>query len=320
MTTELATTGMPGRLMALPSEMRMTPAPMSPATIIEMATILYRGGAGKAANPSELAVRIMAGLEVGLRPVQACNNIMLVNGRATIWGDAALALVRASGLLLSVRETIEGTGDSRVAVCITHRKCDAEPVETRFSVADAKTAGLWAGGSLAKTAPGKVADLPWVKYPERMMRMRARSWNLRDQFGDVMCGLGITEEAQDIPTVTTATETVQQVAAPEPIKLATPPAVTAGGVSQATVEAIVSARYGWLRSHGIDGKDDAQAPAVAIVWAAKLAEYGVTSARQLTEAAALELLADLEAVAHGQEVAELFAESPAETPTPSGAA
>ena len=52
---------------------------------------------------------------------------------------------------------------------------------------DAKRAGL-----LGKKGP-------WTEYPQRMLQMRARSWALRDGFADVLKGLSVREEAQDIP-------------------------------------------------------------------------------------------------------------------------
>jgi hypothetical protein len=81
---------------------------------------------------------------------------------------------------------MEGEGDKRTAVVISTRK-GSEPLETRFSVADAKLAGLW----------GKSG--PWSQYPERMLLFRARGFNLRDNFGDVLKGLRTHEELRDIP-------------------------------------------------------------------------------------------------------------------------
>lgn len=41
---------------------------------------------------------------------------------------------------------------------------------------------------------------PWMAYPQRMLQMRARSWAIRDGFSDVLSGLGIVEEIQDLPS------------------------------------------------------------------------------------------------------------------------
>jgi hypothetical protein len=73
-----------------------------------------------------------------------------------------------------------------VAVCVAKRK-GRKPVTAKFSVEDAKRAGLW----------GKQG--PWSAYPKRMLAMRARGFALRDAFPDVLKGLISAEEAQDYP-------------------------------------------------------------------------------------------------------------------------
>jgi hypothetical protein len=87
-----------------------------------------------------------------------------------------------------VQEFFEGEGTANpIAVCIAKRR-GRTPVTVRFSVEDAKRAGLW----------GKQG--PWTQYPKRMMAMRARGFALRDAFADVLKGLITAEEAQDYPT------------------------------------------------------------------------------------------------------------------------
>jgi len=51
-------------------------------------------------------VIILSGLECGMPPMQAIQRIALINGRTTIWGDAAIGLVRASGLLDSITDPL----------------------------------------------------------------------------------------------------------------------------------------------------------------------------------------------------------------------
>ena len=132
-------------------------------------------------------VAIQMGLEVGLSPMQAVQNIAVINGRPSIWGDSVLALVRASGLLESFKEEITGDirqGDCK-ATCTAKRKGDEAATVREFSQDDAKIAGL-----LSK-------DGPWRQYPKRMLQMRARSWALRDAFSDVLKGMRMTEEQMD---------------------------------------------------------------------------------------------------------------------------
>lgn len=136
-------------------------------------------------NAQACMVAIMHGLEIGLPPMQALQRIAVINGRPTLWGDGAMALVRGSGKAKSIKEIVEGNGDTRVAVCRVVRKDDPDsPIEGRFSVQDAKTANLW----------GKSG--PWQQFPERMLKMRARAFALRDGFADVLGGMYLAEELQ----------------------------------------------------------------------------------------------------------------------------
>ena len=137
-------------------------------------------------RPESVMVAIQLGMELGLTPMAALQNIGVINGRPGIFGDAALALVRASGLLEKYVQRWEGEGDKRRAVVISKRVNEAE-METSFSVEDAKKAGLW----------GKAG--PWTQYSDRMLLFRARGFALRDGFGDVLKGLRTTEELGDMP-------------------------------------------------------------------------------------------------------------------------
>ncbi len=150
------------------------------AKLLSQSTLVPKDYQGKDAD---CCVAIMQGLELGLSPMAALGSIAVINGRASIWGDGALAVVRASGLVESFSETEE----NEVATCAIKRRGEAAPIVRTFSQEDAKKANL----------AGKTG--PWTQYPRRMRQMRARSWALRDGFADVLKGLYIAEEAQDIP-------------------------------------------------------------------------------------------------------------------------
>jgi hypothetical protein len=149
----------------------------------------YQGNAGN------VLVAMQWGMELGLQPLQAMQSIAVINGRPSIWGDAMIALVRASGLMEAMREDI---GDDQ---CTCHVKRKGEPEQSRtFTVDDAKKAGLW----------GKQG--PWQTMPKRMLQMRARAFALRDIFPDVLRGMYVGEEAQDLPRekdVTSEGETIK---------------------------------------------------------------------------------------------------------------
>jgi len=136
-------------------------------------------------------VAILQGFEVGFSPATSLQVIAVINGKPSIYGDAAIALVEASGQLEEMEETISGDGDKRTATCTVKRKGKGV-ISRTFSVADAKVAKLWQ----KKGANG--SDTPWITYPDRMLQMRARGFALRDRFADVLKGIGIAEEQHDI--------------------------------------------------------------------------------------------------------------------------
>lgn len=134
-------------------------------------------------KPGNCLVAIQWGMEIGLKPLQAMQNIAVINGRPSLWGDAVIALVRSSPLC----EYIIEEDDGRTATCKVKRR--GEPEQSRsFSMDDAKAAGL-----LGKQGP-------WTQYPKRMRQMRARAFAVRDVFPDVLKGLPVAEELQDMPT------------------------------------------------------------------------------------------------------------------------
>lgn len=134
-------------------------------------------------DEKRIFVGILAGMEIGLTPMAALQSIAVIGNMPAIWGDGALALVQASGLL----EDFEETDDGHTATCRAVRKGLATPIIRAFSMDDAKLAGL----------AGKSG--PWTQYPKRMRQMRARLLVLRDGFADILKGMQVAEEVQDYP-------------------------------------------------------------------------------------------------------------------------
>lgn len=141
-------------------------------------------------KPQDVLVAIQWGYELGLQPLQALQNIAVINGKPSVYGDAALALVKNDPRCAGVSETVSGDGDSKTATCLVKRRYgdDIEETVRTFSVRDAKMARLWG-------KPG-----PWQQYPDRMLMMRARGFALRDAFPDALKGVITAEEAQDMPS------------------------------------------------------------------------------------------------------------------------
>jgi hypothetical protein len=141
----------------------------------------YRG------KPANVAVAIQMGAELGITAMQAIQNIAVVNGRPSVWGDLMKAIVVASPLCELFDEDPPNVAlKNQKGRCRVQRRGDTEPYEVTFSVDDAKTAKLW----------GK--DSPWSTNPGRMLQMRARAFACRDKFPDLLKGLHMAEEMIDV--------------------------------------------------------------------------------------------------------------------------
>lgn len=163
-------------------------------------------------KPENVAVAIAMGMELGVSPMQAVQGIAVINGRPSVWGDLMLALCRSHPQCDGIDESLEydNAGNVIAAVCRASRAGHVQ--ERRFSVEDAKRAGLW------------TKDGPWKQYPQRMLQMRARGFCLRDLFADALRGLSSAEEAADTPVdeLPPRVATVTPIATPQ----AAPAAIT----------------------------------------------------------------------------------------------
>ena len=154
---------------------------MEYAKLIASSAIIPKSYQGK---PSDIIVAVQMGAELGLQPIQALQSIVVINGKPSVYGDSAIALVQAHQSFENIKEWFDEK--TNTAFCSVKRKNQSEHTVS-FSVEDAKKAELW----------GKSG--PWSQYPKRMMQMRARGFALRDKFADALKGLITIEEAQDYP-------------------------------------------------------------------------------------------------------------------------
>ena len=122
-------------------------------------------------RPDNIIVAVQYGLELGLTIMQSLQGVAVVNGRPTLYGDAMLAVCQKHPSCEDINETPELNEHGHIVAYIcTVRRTGKSPVMRRFSIENAKTAGLW----------GKTG--PWSQYPARMLQMRARAFALRDAF------------------------------------------------------------------------------------------------------------------------------------------
>jgi len=162
----------------------MVPANLHEA--VQLAEIMLQSGIvpGGLETPQKLALALAIGQEVGFGPAASMNSIMVVNGKPSIYGDGVLALLHGSGLLTAyedndheVAEKVENQDASAASIVKLWRKGQERPYVGRFSVTDAKSAGLW----------GKAG--PWKKYPRRMLWRRAMNEAVVKGFPDLMNGI-----------------------------------------------------------------------------------------------------------------------------------
>ena len=153
-------------------------------------------------RPEDVLVAMMLGSELGLNPIQALQNIAVINGRPCVWGDALPALAQNHPAWGGMEESFDDA--TMTATCTVWRK-DGPRHSQSFGKADAEKAGLW----------GKQG--PWQSYPKRMLALRARGFALRNQFADALAGLITREEADDMPREINITPEPEEVCTEEQV-------------------------------------------------------------------------------------------------------
>ena len=166
--------------------------PMKFAEQISKSNLVPKQFQGK---PADIYLAMSWGDELGLTPIQSLQNIAVINGKPSIYGDTMMALCRKHPEFEDIKESISGEGSARTAVCEIKRKGQSW-YKTQFTMADGARAGL-----LNRQGP-------WQSYPDRMLKMRARGFALRDVFADALGGVITVEEANDYPKEPKAVETV----------------------------------------------------------------------------------------------------------------
>lgn len=170
------------------------------AELLAKSELVPKGFQGK---PMDILIAGAMGHRLGLDLFSALAGIAVVNGRPTLWGDAQLAVCQSRPDWGGMKIDETGAGESFAVVVTITRKGHSEPYIGKFSMADAKRAGL----------AGKQG--PWTQYPTRMCLLRARAFALRSAFADALAGFHAREEMDDEVDVT-STATVR--AEPKPAK------------------------------------------------------------------------------------------------------
>lgn len=174
-------------------------------------------------KPANILLALMFGNELGLTPAQALQNVMIINGRPNLWGDAVMGLVMASDVYEDSRDSYDpATKTAKFEI----KRRGKEWLTRTFSMADAVTAKL------------DKKEGPWQQYPTRMLFHRARAWACRDAFPDVLKGIRYHEEERDFVDTTAERVTPRTYALPKEAVISAPKEETTAHTEQpaATIE------------------------------------------------------------------------------------
>lgn len=144
----------------------------------ELLPAIYEG------KPQNILIAMMWSKSIGMPTIQGLNSIAVINGRPSLYGDALKALVMSSGLCEDFEESFDEK--EYTATCRIKRRGIPTPTVGTFSYKEAGAAGL-----IGKSGP-------WKQYPRRMCQMRARAFAIRDAFPDLLMGISVAEEQQDV--------------------------------------------------------------------------------------------------------------------------
>lgn len=181
-----------------------------------------------------VAVAIMSGAELGLKPMVSLRSFTVINGKPALYGDGLINVVRMSGKVAYLRTGCEERGGKMVGFCEAKRLDTGEDKRVEFSQADAERAGLWQTKAVVmkwnkwdKKNEEKPNDSPWYRFPQRMLAWRAAGYCLRELFGDVLGGIRDEFEVREIAEAEEMRDITPPAAAenkPTPPKPPKPPA------------------------------------------------------------------------------------------------
>lgn len=181
---------------------------------------------------SAVAVAIMSGAELGLKPMVALRSFTVINGKPALYGDGLINVVRQSGKVAYLRTGCETRDGQMIGWCEAKRNDTDEDKRVEFSQADAERAGLWQPDATIRKQvweggnriwkDNQPNDSPWYRFPQRMLAWRAAGYCLRELFGDVLGGIRDEFEVREID----AAEDMRDITPPAGRRTPPPPPPT----------------------------------------------------------------------------------------------
>ena len=137
-------------------------------------------------DPAAILVAIEFGVELGVPPMQALQNIAVINGKPSIWGDLGMALIQSAPDLAKFES-----------------HWDADKKEATFTIGrQLRTGGMVEETGVFSMQDARVAGLAtrdtYKNYPDQMCMWRAFWRAARRTYSDRLRGLVGAEEARDM--------------------------------------------------------------------------------------------------------------------------
>jgi len=161
--------------------------PIAYGQMKQLAIDLIAGGATSddAKTPEQLVVKLQAGFELGMTPVESLNSLYIVSGRVTIWGSALIKRLRTFGWSVSYQD------ETPEQCTITVRKGD-EFIEDTFYFKDAQESGY--------TSSQNGLKIGWKLGQNRKLKLRygAASQLIKTYLPEVLGSIsGVKEVDED---------------------------------------------------------------------------------------------------------------------------
>ena len=170
---------------AQPTEqMQFTPANVSQAW--RLAKMLSESGlvpSSLRGKPSDVLVVLMSGRELGIPPMQSLRTLHVIEGRIQMAAEMMVARCKQSPSICIYFRMVESTEEK--ATYATLRAGAPEPTVYTYTIKDAEAAGLANKDN-------------WRKNRRAMLRARASSGLARIEYPDLVSGIVIDDEVEEI--------------------------------------------------------------------------------------------------------------------------
>lgn len=147
-------------------------------------------------KPAAVAAAILFGRELDMPPMQALQQVHVIDGRPSLSAEHKRAMVLEKGHML----TVVGDGGSATATgrrLLAYNPATGEPVYGQPSTV------TWTLAMAAQA--GLTGKNNWKRHPRQMLKARATAELINDLFADITHGLATREELEDEDSIPAST-------------------------------------------------------------------------------------------------------------------